>query len=156
MRQISRLCTLALFSLGVLTWGGGATPLLAQTVTVTSAFPSAAGLGTVNLNVIVSGNGFKSGAQAVWFLSGTTNPAGVTVNSTAFNGASQVTANITVAAGATLGSFDVLVRNPNGRTGKGTGIFAVTQTSPSCGVPITSVLNDTDGSKPYQLQSDGL
>ena len=63
-------------------------------IQVTSAVPNNAAQGTVNLDVVVKGNGFKKGAVAQWFVSGTTNPGGVTVNSTAFNSSNQVTANI--------------------------------------------------------------
>jgi Tol biopolymer transport system component len=110
----------------------GAIPsAFAQTITVTSANPNSAGQGTVNLNVTVSGSGFKKGAAAKWFVTGTTNPGGVTVNSTAFNSSSQLTANITVAADATIAQFDILVANINGRTGKGTELFAVTAPDPA-------------------------
>jgi hypothetical protein len=76
--------------------------------------------------VTVTGNGFKRGARAQWFVTGTTNPGGVTVNSTAFNNSSQLTANITVASGAVISGFDIVVTNTDGRTGKGTDKFAVT------------------------------
>jgi hypothetical protein len=95
-------------------------------IQVTATNPSAAPQGTINLNVTVSGNGFKKGANAQWFVSGTTNPGGVTVNSTTFKNSSQLTANITVAGDAQISGFDVAVRNADGRTGKGTDLFAVT------------------------------
>lgn len=101
-------------------------PLLAQNIQVTLATPPAAPQGTINLNVAIGGNGFAKGAHAVFYLSGTTNPAGVTVNSTAFNNKSQVTANITVADTATISNFDVVVQNTDGRSGKGTQLFSVT------------------------------
>lgn len=100
-------------------------PHSAAQITVTAANPNSAAQGTVNLNVVINGSGFKSGAKAKWFLTGTTNPGGVTVNSTAFNNPGQLTANITVAADATIGNFDIQVTNTNGRTGKGTELFAV-------------------------------
>jgi hypothetical protein len=103
----------------------GALPAVAQ-VQVNSANPSAAPQGTINLNVIIAGNGFKKGAKAQWFVTGTTNPGGVTVNSTTFGGSTQLTANITVAADASIASFDIVVTNTDGRTGKGTDKFAVT------------------------------
>jgi hypothetical protein len=96
-------------------------------IQVTSTSPSAAPQGTTNLNVTVNGNGFKKGAKAQWFVSGTTNPGGVTVNSTTFNGSGQLTANLTIASGAVISGFDVVVTNTDGRTGKGTDLFAVTQ-----------------------------
>jgi len=100
-------------------------PAKAQ-IQVNSATPGAAPQGTINLDVAISGNGFKKGATAQWFVTGTTNPGGVTVNSTVFKGSTQLTANITVASDAVISGFDIVVRNTDGRTGKGTDKFAVT------------------------------
>src|SRR5215470_4991414 len=107
-------------------------------VQVDSTDPSGAPQGTVNLNVIIHGNGFKRGAAARWFVTGTTNPGGVTVNSTTYNTATQLTANITVATDAAIAGFDVLVYS-GGRTGKGTDLFAVTQK----GTPVGCVTGGT-------------
>jgi hypothetical protein len=96
-------------------------------IQVKSSNPNAAPQGTINLNVIVGGSGFKNGAKAQWFITGTTNPGGVTVNSTTFNSSSQLTANVTIASGATISGYDIQVKNTDGRTGKGTDLFAVTQ-----------------------------
>jgi uncharacterized delta-60 repeat protein len=127
-----------------------ATKAFAQ-IQVTSAVPNNAAQGTVNLDVVVKGNGFKKGAVAQWFVSGTTNPGGVTVNSTAFNSSNQVTANITVAADAVIGGFDVVVKNSDGRTGKGTELFAVnSNSSSSCVAPlaINPLVNACSSSTP--------
>jgi len=114
-------------SLGALfCWGVIPAQLLAQSIQVTSANPNAAPQGTINLNVAVGGNGFKKGAKAAFFLSGTTNPDGVTVNSTSFNSSSQVTANITISDTTSIANFDIQVTNSDGRTGKGSQLFAVT------------------------------
>jgi len=102
----------------------GVIPASAQ-ISVTSALPNSTTQGTVNLNVTVGGKGFKSGAQAQWFISGTNNPGGVTVNSTAFVNSNTLTANITVSDTAYVGGFDIVVKNTDGRTGKGTELFAV-------------------------------
>src|SRR5207253_2743434 len=99
--------------------------------------PSAAPQGTVNLNITVKGSGFKKGAKAQWFVTGTTNPGGVTVNSTTFNGSSSLTANITIASGATISGYDVAVTNADGRTGKGTDAFTVTQQGTPIGCSTT-------------------
>lgn len=141
-------------------------PLLAQ-VQVTSANPNMAAEGTINLNVIVGGNGFKKGAKAAWLQSGTTNPGDVTVNSTSVNSSSQVTANITVSASGFTGSYDIVVTNTDGRSGKGTQLFSVTsgggKTSASCSgnsglsFNVTSIVADRDANNlPFQLQSDTL
>ncbi len=108
--------------------------LAAQSLQVNSANPNAAPQGTINLDVAIGGSGFKHGAQSQWFVSGTTNPGGVTVNSTTFVNSNQLTANITVADTATIASFDITVRNSDGRTGKGTGLFSVVSNgnSPIC------------------------
>ena len=95
-------------------------------VQVTAADPTSAAQGTVNLNVKVTGKGFKNGANAKWFVTGTTDPGGVTVNSTTFVSSTEVTANITVADIAVIGNFDIQVLNSDGRGGKGTELFAVT------------------------------
>jgi hypothetical protein len=94
-------------------------------ISVTSAMPNSTTQGTINLDVTVGGKGFKAGAKAQWFISGTTNPGGVTVNSTAFVNSNTLTANITVSGTAYVGGFDIVVKNTDGRTGKGTELFAV-------------------------------
>jgi len=95
-------------------------------IQVTSTSPSAAPQGSTNLNVTISGSGFSRGATAKWYVSGTTNPGGVTVNSTAFVRSNTLTANITISDGALISGFDIVVTNTDGRTGKGTDKFAVT------------------------------
>jgi uncharacterized delta-60 repeat protein len=104
----------------------GVMAVQAQQVQVNAADPPAAEQGTVNLNVKVTGKGFKNGAQAKWFVTGTTNPGGVTVNSTTFVSTTEVTANITVSDTAVISNFDIQVLNSDGRGGKGTELFAVT------------------------------
>lgn len=111
--------------------GFGCTPASAQ-ISVTSATPNSATQGTINLNVTVGGKGFKAGAVAQWFISGTTNPGGVTVNSTAFVNPNTLTANLTVSSTAYVGGFDVVVKNTDGRSGKGTELFAVQSAPGQC------------------------
>ena len=122
----------------ILLLAGAAGNTQAQQVQVTAADPSSTAQGTINLNVKVTGKGFKNGANAKWFVTGTTDPGGVTVNSTAFVNSGELTANITVADTALIGNFDVAVTNPDGRGGKGTELFAVTS-STSCGTDITNL-----------------
>lgn len=139
----------AILTLLVLVAAAATMPAAAQ-VQVTSTSPAAAPQGTTNLNVTISGSGFAKGAKAQWFITGTTNPGGVMVNSTTFNGSSTLTANITIASGATISGYDVQVMNTNGRTGKGTDLFAVTQngtpigcytTGTPSGASLVTVLN---------------
>ena len=125
----------------VLSLGMLATSPLAAQIQVDSASPSAAPQGTINLNVVVTGNGFKKGAIAQWFVTGTTNPGGVTVNSTTVKGATQLSANITVATNAVISGFDIVVRNADGRTGKGTDRFAVTEKGTPIGCSTTGTPN---------------
>jgi hypothetical protein len=129
----------------------------AAQVKVISANPNNTTQGTVNLNVIVAGSGFKRGAKAQWFVSGTTNPGGVTVNSTAFDSSDQLTANITVAADAATGNFDIQVTNADGRTGKGTELFSVISSSSSAGdLSMTIVDSPTGFTSSPDLTSDGV
>jgi hypothetical protein len=109
-------------------------------IQVNSTNPNTASQGTTNLNVTVSGSGFKKGAKAQWFVSGTTNPGGVTINSTTFNSSSQLTANITISTTAVTSGFDVVVTNTDGRTGVGRDAFTVTQ---SFSYNVTSDVQDT-------------
>jgi hypothetical protein len=109
-------------------------------VQVTGADPPAAEQGTINLNVKVSGKGFKNGAVAKWFVTGSTNPGGVTVNSTTFVSSTELSANITVADGAVIASYDIQVLNSDGRGGKGTELFAVTPKGQNtCGTDVTNL-----------------
>lgn len=132
----------------------GLLPATAQ-IQVNSTNPSSAAQGT-NLNVTINGNGFKKGAKAQWFVTGTTNPGGVTVNSTAFNGSGQLTANITVASGATVSGYDVAVTDTDGRTGKGTDLFAVLQAPHNCSdIPLQLIMTpQTQGQG--GISGDGL
>jgi hypothetical protein len=109
-------------------------------IQVNSTSPNSAAQGTTNLNVTVNGSGYKKGAKAQWFVTGTTNPGGVTVNSTTFNGSSSLTANITIASGATISGYDVAVTNADGRTGKGTDLFAVIQKTTCNDVPLELIV----------------
>jgi uncharacterized delta-60 repeat protein len=115
----------------------------AAQITVTSANPNNASQGTVNLDVTVTGNGFKKGAKAQWLVSGTTNPGGITVNSTTVVSSTQITANITAATDAIVGGFDIVVRNSDGRTGKGTELFAINQnaTGAKFSCPTPAIIN---------------
>ena len=131
-------------------------------IQVKATSPNSAAQGTINLDVTVNGSGFKQGAEAQWFITGTTNPGGVTVNSTAFVSSTQLTANLTVSSTAAISGYDIQVRNSDGRTGKGTDLFAVIQSQnssniASCSFNVTSIVYDTDSSSAaFQYQSDGL
>jgi hypothetical protein len=109
-------------------------------ITVSSATPNNAQQGTSGLNVTVAGSGFEKGAKSTWYVTGTTNTGGVTVNSTTFVSSTQLVANITIAGNATVSGYDILVANTRGRTGVGSDAFTVNLEA------VTSSLSSTDAS----------
>ncbi len=92
--------------------------LPAPTVTALSAPVTGLGQGGNAQNVTITGTNFVTGATSNF---GT----GVTVNSTTYVSATQLTANITVTTSATAGLHDVVVTNPDTKTGTGTGLLTV-------------------------------
>jgi uncharacterized delta-60 repeat protein len=137
------LLTLGFIALNL---SGSISAVQAQQVQVTAADPSSTAQGTINLNVTVTGKGFKNGAKAKWFVTGTTDPGGVTVNSTTFVNSGELTANITVSDTAVIANFDIAVANADGRGGKGTELFAVTSNgTASC----TNLAASPDGTTGY-------
>jgi hypothetical protein len=100
--------------------------VFSQDIKVTSADPPSAPQGTVNLNVTIRGSGFKKGAQANFFITGTGDPGGIGVNQTTFVTSTELVANIDIADTAVISKFDIEVLS-NGRRGKGTELFAVTE-----------------------------
>jgi len=128
--------------------------------TVTSTTPASAKQDTT-LDVTVNGNGFKSGARATWSLAGDTTQ--VVVQSTKFVNQKQLTARITVPAGATLGSYDVVVANSDGKKGVGAELFTVLQGDPrmtwafpldDAALSIRSDRQFSDGT--YSIYADGV
>jgi len=103
-----------------------AAPVTAQKITVKSATPNNGAQGTVDLDVVIGGNGFGQGSKAEFFLSGTQNPDGIHVKNTRFVSSSQLVATIDIADAASLALFDIKV-SINGRSGKGTDLFQVVQ-----------------------------
>jgi hypothetical protein len=110
----------------VLFFGGAVRTASAQTISVTSANPPSGEQGALSLSVTIAGKGFKNGAKAKFLRSGTTDPAGINVQSTQYVSATQLIATIKIAADAALSLFDIEVANADGRTGKGTELFKVT------------------------------
>jgi len=94
-------------------------------IKVTAATPSSAYQGTVSLDVVVSGSGFDRTAKVQYFVSGTTNPGGITVRNVLFNSSNELVTTIEVADTADLASFDIQVTLSSGRKGKGTTLFSV-------------------------------
>jgi hypothetical protein len=151
-RAISLSVLATLLGIGLITFANRIASAQGN-VSVTAADPPSATQGTINLNVKVTGKGFKNGARAQWFSTGTTDTGGVTVNSTTFVSSTELTANITVSDTAVIGNFDVAVSNPDGRGGKGTELFAVIAKPQqiSCGTDVTnlsiSIFKYTDATK---------
>jgi FG-GAP repeat protein/VCBS repeat protein len=99
----------------------------AQNVSVTAADPNTGEQGTLSLVVKISGKNFAPGARSDFFLSGTTNPAGITVHGTQWVSSTEVDATIDIADAASLALFDIRVTNTSGRSGKGSDLFQVVQ-----------------------------
>jgi alpha-tubulin suppressor-like RCC1 family protein len=118
-----------------------------STVTVTSTMPSAAPRDTT-LNVQVNGSGFGKGAIASFQRNGIVDSL-VRVNSTKFVKSTQVVANLTIAATADTGLYDVAVSNLSGTKGIGTELFAVKVKDPVIALsPTTVSFSSTQGGNP--------
>jgi hypothetical protein len=87
--------------------------------TVSSVNPNSGAQGQSLPSVIVTGGNFQSGATCSF-------GAGITVNSCAFNSATQLTASITITSTATLGTRNVTVTNPDNQSGTLPNGFSVT------------------------------
>ncbi len=86
--------------------------------TLSSVNPTS-GTQSQNLSsVVLTGSNFQSGATCNF-------GAGVTVNSCTYNSATQLTANITISASATLGSRSVTVTNPDSQSSTLSNAFSV-------------------------------
>lgn len=112
-------------------------------VTVSAAVPDSATQDTT-LDVTISGSGFANGADAQWGQGGVPSPS-VRTNSTRFVSSRKLIANITIAADAATGLYDVMVTNVGGKKGIGTELFAVKQKATD--TPLTVTFRDaaTDG-----------
>jgi tetratricopeptide (TPR) repeat protein len=136
--------------------GGNVPFAFAQTISVTAADPPTGAQGTVNLNVIIKGKGFKTGAKARFYRGGTYDPDGIVVNSTTFRGSTELLADITIADWATLTAFDIEVALADGRTGKGAELFSVVAKGPnSLDVPLTVEFADVVSGVPAGWYGDG-
>ncbi len=94
------------------------------TVTVSAAKPDSAPQDTT-LDVHVLGGGFDRGSNAQWAQSGVISP-NVKTNSTKYVSSSELVANITIALGASTGSYDILVTTSQGKKGIGSELFTIT------------------------------
>jgi urease gamma subunit len=89
--------------------------------TVSSASPSSRGQGAAGQTIKITGTGFSSGTSLAASFSGT----GITVNSTSFVSATEVTANITVEPGAATGKRTITITNGDAGVGTSGEIFTV-------------------------------
>ena len=76
--------------------------------TITSATPNSGLQGQSNLMVTLAGTNFLPGPACSF-------GAGVTVNSCTYNSATQLTANISIASNATVGTTNIMVTNTDGQ-----------------------------------------
>jgi probable HAF family extracellular repeat protein len=105
--------------------GGGSGKLVGPAVTAT--LPNAAPRGTT-LDVRIAGSGFDAGSRAVWALNRDTTFARTRIrtNSTTFVSSTELVANITIEADASVDLHDVVVVTAGGKKGIGLELFAVT------------------------------
>ena len=112
---------------------------LAKDIEVSSANPSEAIQGTLNLDVEISGNGFDNQVDQVEFLlpcppeeEPCTDTGGITVKGWNVRGKRKIIANIDVAADADVADFDIAVHSASGggRGGKGTTLFSGSKPGP--------------------------
>ena len=81
--------------------------------------PSTRGQGAANQVITITGTLIQSGATVAF--SGT----GITINSTTVTAPSQITLNVSIAAGATVGNRNVTITNPDAGTRTMNGAFTV-------------------------------
>ena len=131
-------------------------------VQVKSADPPAAEQGTFGLDVTISGRNFDNSAAVRFFVTGTTNPGGVIVNSVAFINSKKLVATIDVEDLAVVDNFDIEVELlSSGRKGKGTEKFSVLKANSGGGslnnTPVTITYRDDNTSgMEDRIQSDGM
>src|SRR5262245_7629121 len=121
-------------------------------------FPNVPFVGTIapsigstgaTLNVIITGANFQSGTTATF-------GNGITVISTTFNSAAQLTVNITIATNATLGLRDVTVSIPGGQSATRTGGFKVIPPPPSMTLTFLGKLRDKVRQSGTVVGGDGV
>jgi hypothetical protein len=98
----------------------------------------------------VLGSGFDAGSKADWAIDGDTTFAltRVRTNSTTFVSSSELVANITIEADASITLYDVIVWTGGGKKGIGIERFAVTETD--------RFAADFDANAGYLIHNDAL
>ncbi|HEY6110619.1 MAG TPA: hypothetical protein VIV56_17075, partial [Gemmatimonadales bacterium] len=94
-----------------------------SSLTVTATNPDSA-IQDTTLDVVVSGSGFDQGSQAQWAIAGVPTTK-VHTNSTQFVTTRKLIANVTIAADADTGLYDVIVTASTGKKGIGSELFAI-------------------------------
>jgi hypothetical protein len=112
---------------------------------VSSVNPNSGTQGLSLTSVIITGSNFQSGTTCSF-------GAGITVNSCAFNSATQLTANITIGSTATVGTRNVTVTNPDTQSSTLTNGFTVTTAGPAP-PPTVSSVNPNSGAQGQSLPS---
>jgi PKD repeat protein len=127
----------------------GSTSSVTHPITVSTNPPIPSGISPAqgsqgsSVPISVFGTGFVSGATIKLKRSGSTD---ITVSSVAFVSSTKLTGMVSIPAGAAVGSWDVVVTNPDSQIGTITNGFAVTTTSG----PVVSSLTP-DNSLPSTL-----
>jgi hypothetical protein len=137
---------------GLLLWG---LPASAQAIKVTSAVPDVTDQGTVGLVVTIGGENFGKSSRVNFYVTGTTNPGGITVRNVNYKNPQTLVATIDVAPDAqTTLKFDIQVMS-NGRTGKGTELFKVVKPTgcTGCEIVYTQAVNYTKGPQDLMLMN---
>jgi len=90
----------------------------------TSVAPNKGGQGATGLDLTVTGSDFQDAPQVSF------SGSGITVNSVTFVSSSKLTVNIGIASGATTGTRDITIKNPDGGSVTAAAVFTV-NTGPS-------------------------
>jgi subtilisin family serine protease len=114
---------------------------------ISGVSPSSGVLGT-SPAVTITGTGFQPGATVAF-------GAGVTVSSTTIVSATQISASLTIASGATVGPRDVTVTNPDGQSAVRPGGFAVQPPPPTLGLSFVGKARDKVGPSSSAFSGDG-
>ena len=91
---------------------------------LTAASPNSGTQNQANLNVVLTGSKFVSGASCNF-------GAGININSCTFNSTTQITANINILGTAPTGGHNVIVTNPDGQSSTLANGFTVQQGIPN-------------------------
>lgn len=142
-------------------WGVKVFKLLAPPpATVSSLTPNALNQGATS-NITVNGTSTNSSG---WFdteagmnrLQAAFSGTGVTVNSVTFTNPTQITLNVTVAAGATTGARNLTITNPDGQSLVANGVLTVNSgTNPAPTTTSLSPTSATAGGSGFTLTVNG-